>query len=143
SGGAYFGLGVVVFLAVYREVFETILFYQSLWMQGGVSHQGSFLGGIAAALGLMLVIGIAMFRFALKLPLKTFFGSTAVFMMLLAIIMTGKGIAALQEAGSLPVTMVDFPAISWLGIFPNLQGLLLQLLLVIVAVVMILRQRKP
>lgn len=142
SGGAYLGLGVVVFLAVYREVFETILFYQSLWMQGGISHQSSFLGGIAAALVLMLIIGIAMFRFALKLPLKTFFGSTAIFMMVLAIIMTGKGIAALQEAGSLPLTSLDFPAIDWLGIFPNLQGVIAQLLLIVIALLMVIKQRR-
>lgn len=142
SGSAYFGLGVVVFLAVYREVFETILFYQSLWVQGGISHQSSFLGGIAAALVLMLIIGIAMFRFALKLPLKTFFGSTAIFMMVLAIVMTGKGIAALQEAGSLPLTSLDFTAIDWLGIFPNLQGLVAQLLLIVIAILMVMKQRR-
>ena len=30
---AAWGLAAVSFLAVYREVFETVLFYQALWLQ--------------------------------------------------------------------------------------------------------------
>ncbi|MDX3772832.1 cytochrome c/FTR1 family iron permease [Chromatiaceae bacterium AAb-1] len=142
SSGAYFGLGVVVFLAVYREVFETILFYQSLWMQGGAAHQSSFIAGIAAALVLMLIIGLMMFRFALKLPLKAFFGTTALFMMLLAIIMTGKGIAALQEAGTLAMTSLDMPSVGLLGIYPTAEGLAAQAIMLFMAVLFLIRQAK-
>ncbi len=142
SGGAYFGLGLVVFLAVYREAFETILFYQALWLQGGEQAQQSFIAGIASALVLLAILGLAVFKFALKLPLKTFFGSTALLMLVLAIVMAGKGIAALQEAGTLSVSQLNLPTISWLGFYPNTQGVILQSVLVLIALVYLVRSRK-
>ena len=54
-------------------------------------------------------------------------------MFVLAVIFAGKGVAALQEAGYIPVSPVDFPRIDLLGIYPNLQGLLLQLGLLLLA----------
>ncbi|MDX1392358.1 MAG: FTR1 family protein, partial [Rheinheimera sp.] len=142
SSGAYFGLALVVFLAVYREVFETILFYQSLWLQGGSAHQLSFTGGIIAALVLLLVLGVALFKFALKLPLKAFFGSTALLMIALAVIMTGKGVAALQEAGMLALSQTSLPAISWLGIYPSVQGLSAQAFVLVLAAILLLKARR-
>lgn len=142
SGGAYLGLGVVVFLAVYREAFETILFYQALWLQGGEQAQQSFIAGIASALLLLAILGVSVFKFALKLPLKTFFGSTALLMLVLAIVMAGKGIAALQEAGTLSVSQLNLPTISWLGFYPNTQGVIVQSLLVLIALVYLVRSRK-
>ncbi len=47
-------------------------------------------------------------------------------MFLLASIFAGKGAVALQEAGYIPVTPVNFPSIGLLGMYPNLQGLLMQ-----------------
>lgn len=142
SGGAYLGLGLVVFLAVYREAFETILFYQALWLQGGEQAQQSFIAGIASALLLLAILGVSVFKFALKLPLKTFFGSTALLMLVLAIVMAGKGIAALQEAGTLSVSQLNLPTISWLGFYPNTQGVIVQSLLVLIALVYLVRSRK-
>lgn len=142
TSGAYVGLALVVFLAVYREVFETILFYQSLWLQGGNAHQLAFAGGVVAALLGLLVLALALFKFAVKLPLKTFFGSTALLMFLLAVIMTGKGVAALQEAGALALSQTSLPAISWLGFYPTLQGIAAQLFLITLAVLLALRQRQ-
>ena len=44
-------------------------------------------------------------------------------MFMLAIIFTGKGIAALQEAGKIPLDPVALPSIELLGIYPNFQAL--------------------
>ena len=141
SGGAYFGLALVVFLAVYREVFETILFYQSLWLQGGSVNQLSFIAGIAAALFALLVLGVGVFKFALKLPLKAFFGSTAILMIVLAVVMTGKGVAALQEAGTLALSQLSLPTISWLGIYPTVQGIAAQAVVLVLAAVLLIKAR--
>lgn len=143
KSGAYFGLGAVVFLAVYREVFETILFYQSLWLQGGAAHQGSFVSGILVALVALAVLGVALFKYAVKLPLKAFFGSTAMLMIVLAVVMVGKGVTALQEAGIIAINHIAIPTISWLGIFPSIQSISAQLLIVVIASVLLLRQRQP
>jgi len=50
----------------------------------------------------------------------------------LAIIFAGKGIAALQEAGLIVFNPVNFICIDLVGIYPHLQGLLLQLILIII-----------
>jgi high-affinity iron transporter len=142
SSGAYLSLTLVVFLAVYREVFETILFYQSLWLQGGAAHQLSFVCGIAVAVLGLLVLGVALFKFALKLPLKAFFGSTAVLMIALAVVMTGKGVAALQEAGTLALSQTTMPTISWLGIYPTVQGLTAQAFVLVLAALLLLKARR-
>jgi len=141
SGGAYLGLSLVVFLAVYREVFETILFYQSLWLQGGAVHQLSFVSGIAVALIALAALGVGLFKFALKLPLKAFFGSTAILMIVLAVVMTGKGVAALQEAGMLALNHMALPTVSWLGIYPTVQGLTAQAVVVVLAAILLLNAR--
>src|SRR6185436_9122388 len=39
----------VSFLAVYREMFETVLFYQALWAQAGETGHGALAGGLLAA----------------------------------------------------------------------------------------------
>jgi high-affinity iron transporter len=54
---------------------------------------------------------------------------------LLAVVLAGKGIAALQEAGWLPIHAVNAPSLPALGVYPNLQGLLLQAALVLIIAV--------
>lgn len=128
----------IAFIAVYREVFETVLFFQALWAQVTVpSAETSMITG--AALGGALIVGLAwaIFRFGVRLPLKQFFAVTALVMIALAVIFSGKGVAALQEAGKLPLDPVAFPRIELLGIYPTLQSLTAQLLVAAAAVALI------
>ena len=55
-------------------------------------------------------------------------------MAVLAVVLAGKGIAALQHAGKLPVGPLDLPAIPSLGVYPTWQGVLTQLVLVLLIV---------
>ena len=120
------------FLAVYREVFETILFFETLWLQMPEQHQ-ELLYGIGAAALLLVAITWGMFRFSLRLPLRQFFSVNAILLFVLAVIFTGKGIAALQEAGALHLHPVSFPRIDVLGVFPNLEVLGAQAILLLLA----------
>ncbi len=52
-------------------------------------------------------------------------------MALLAVVLAGKGIAALQEAGTLPIDPLDLPSIPSLGVYPTWLGVLTQLALVV------------
>ena len=132
-------LALISFLAVYREVFETILFYQALWAQVSVeAHNAVFYGALVAALILVFATWL-MTRFGMRLPLKQFFTISAVLMIVLAFIFTGKGITALQEAGKLPSSPIDIPTIELLGIYPNIQALLSQLLVILVAAGVLIR----
>lgn len=136
TAGTLWTLAGLSFIAVYREVFETILFYQALWVQTDTVGQRMALSGLGAGAGLLAVLAWLVVRYSVRLPLRQFFGATGILMFVLAIIFAGKGVAALQEAGYLPISPVNFPRIDLLGIYPNLQGLLLQAGLLILALVL-------
>jgi high-affinity iron transporter len=130
SARTMWALALVSFLAVYREAFETVLFYQALWVQAAPDY-APVLGGLAGAAVALAILGWLIFRGSIRLPFGLFFGATSLLLALLAVVFVGKGIAALQEAGTLPVNPVNIPSIPALGLYPNLQGLMLQMLVVV------------
>jgi high-affinity iron transporter len=132
--GATWGLMLVSFLAVYREVFETVLFYQALWLQTAPGNEHALLGGLASAAVVLTVASWLIVRGSLRLPLGVFFGATSVALAALAIVLAGKGIAALQEAAILAPYPVDGPRLPILGLYPDGLGLLVQAALVLLVV---------
>ena len=126
SSGTLWGIAGLSFIAVYREVFETILFYQALWMQVDVAGKSMALSGFGTGIVVLAILAWLVIKYSVKLPLRQFFSFSGILMFVLAIIFAGKGVAALQEAGYIPVSPINFPRIDLLGIYPNLQGLLLQ-----------------
>lgn len=139
SSGTLWGIAALSFVAVYREVFETILFYQALWVQTNELGRNMIISGFASGTGLLVVIAWLMMRYSVLLPLRQFFSVSGILMFVLAIVFAGKGIAALQEAGILIAAPVNFPRIDILGIYPNLLGLAVQAGLVSIAFWLIIR----
>ena len=132
AGRTLWALAFVSFLAVYREAFETVLFYEALAVQAGPGGGVPLLGGLAAAAGALLVLGWLIVRGSVRLPFGLFFGTSAALLALLSVVLAGKGVAALQAAGWIAVHEVRFPSLPLLGLYPNLQSLLLQAALVVV-----------
>ena len=123
-GSAWFLFGLA-FLVVYREAFETILFYAALWTSG---NGGTILAGALTAIALLAVIAWVMLRLSKTLPIGQFFRYSALLIAVLAIVLIGKGIGALQEAGTLSVTVLPgVPRITALGLYPTLESLGAQL----------------
>jgi high-affinity iron transporter len=118
-------LALMSFVVVYREVFETILFYAALWSQG---QREAIVAGAATAVLLLVAIAWAMLRYARRVPITQFFALSSVLVAVLAVVLAGKGVAALQEGGLLGVATVDGPRIAWLGVYPTVQGLAAQAL---------------
>ena len=116
----------LAFISVYREMFETILFYQAIWVQSDASGHGMIFAGMLSAAAALLVLGWFILKYSTRLPLRQFFAVTGAFLFLLAVIFAGKGIAALQEAGNLPHDPLHLPVISSIGFSDSLQGLLVQ-----------------
>ena len=133
KGNPVWAMVTISFIAVYREVFETILFYQTLWLQMQPADRVYLLLGIAAAVGVLLVLAWALFRFSMRLPLKQFFTANAVLLYALAVIFAGKGIHALQEATVVSSNPVKFLRVDLLGVYPNLESLAAQALLLALA----------
>ena len=127
-GSAWF-LFLLAFIVVYREAFETVLFYAALWSQG---HKGAIMAGAATAVVLLAVIAWLMLRYSRKLPFGRFFAASAALVAVLAVVLTGKGVAALQEAGWLPMSMFDGPRMDLLGIHPTIQGVSAQVAVLLV-----------
>ena len=120
-----FGLS---FIVVYREVFETILFYAAIWTQG---NGGAVLAGAGSAIAILAVIAWVMMRYSRTLPIGKFFAYSAALMALLAVVLIGKGVSALQEAGYLPVNPLDgFPRIEILGLYPTTEGIAAQAVMI-------------
>ncbi len=137
--GTLWGISALSFIAVYREVFETILFYQALWAQTNAAGQNMALVGILVASVCLVILAWAILRYSKVLPLRQFFAISGALMFILAIIFAGKGIAALIEAGWLANYTVDFYRIDLLGIYPNAIGLAVQFSLVVIALTLLFR----
>ena len=132
KGSAWF-LFSLAFIAVYREIFETILFYAALSAEGGA---GAVLAGAVTGAFLLAVIAVLMLRFSRRLPIGKFFTYSSALIAVLAVVLAGKGIAALQEAGLIGVIPLEhFPRISMLGLFPAVEPLAAQLVVLIALVV--------
>lgn len=139
--GTLWALAAVSFLAVYREAFETVLFYQALWLQVEAGAHGAVFAGAGGALLLLGIVIWLIQRFGVRLPLRQLFLGSAAIMVLLALVLAGKGVLALQEAGRVGLTLLPLPRIDWLGFYPSAQGVGLQAVLLLLAVVLFIRQR--
>lgn len=134
--GSLIGLWLTSFLAVYREGAETVLFYYAL--VGDATSAVSYLyllAGLAVG-GILLTICYFIMRYSIvKLPLKPFFMFTGSFMYLMAFVFAGKSVLELIE-GKLfqPTLLANIPEISWLGIYPYLETLVPQVILVVAAI---------
>ena len=142
ESGTLWVLATVAFLAVYREMFETVLFYQAMWVQIDSGSERSFLLGIMAAIAALVVISLLIYKVGVRLPIRQFFQINAILLFLLAVIFTGQGIAALQEAGIVSTSLLNFPRIELLGVYPTAQSLGLQLLVLILGAGLLMYQKK-
>lgn len=122
-------LSGIAFLAVYREAAETVLFTQALLLEAD-SRSAEVWAGAAAGLAFVAILAFAMNRTVLRLPIAPFFAVSSLLLLGLAVSFAGSGIYGLVGAGYLRPRPVAFPEVSWLGIHPDLTGLLVQLTIV-------------
>lgn len=145
SEGGRWALSAVVFLAVAREGFETILFYVPI--VGATQTPADQLmvwAGLAAAVLVLGVLFVAVRFFGVRLPLRPFFRWTSVFLAVLAVTIAGGAVKEFQDAilvGATPVAGV--PQVTWLGIYPTVETLAAQAVVAaVVAVLMALQFRR-
>lgn len=131
AGGAlaFAGLG---FTAIYREGFETALFYQSLILFADGLILWVVLGAIAAALALGGA-GTAILKTGRKLPLRPMLIAGASVLLLLSVTLAGNAVRALQEGDVIGTTLIQgewarlpiFVA-EMTGIHPTVEGIATQ-----------------
>lgn len=136
TAGSLFGLWLTSFLAVYREGAETVLFYYALIgdAKSAISLAYLFAGFVSGAI--LLAICYFIMRYSVvKLPLKPFFMFTGSFMYLMAFVFAGKSVLELIEGKLFEPTLVaNVPEISWLGIYPYVETLVPQAILILAAI---------
>ena len=137
SALAFAGLG---FTAVFREGFETVLFYQALAIFAEGLELWVVLGAVTAAVALGLA-AYAVIGLGKKLPFKQLLFAGASTLLLLSVAFAGNAVRSLQEAGWVQVTPIQgewarlqvFLA-ELTGIHPTREGILVQVALLSVYV---------
>ena len=135
NGGTLWALAGVSFLAVYREAFETVLFYQALWQQADTGTHGSVVIGFLCGAATLAALAWAILRYGIRLPIGPFFAVCSLLMASLAVVFTGHGVKALQEAGmvaAVPFTHFNLPT---LGIYATVEGMLAQLFVLLSVII--------
>nr|WP_314640242.1 FTR1 family protein [uncultured Pseudomonas sp.] len=136
GGGGRFGFATLAFFSVYRELFEVILFYETLWLQAGPAGHNAVLAGGATALVLLVGLAWVILRGSQKLPLSLFFSINAGLLCALSVVFAGHGVKALQEAGIFGTRPVPFFDFDWLGIHADAYSLSAQCLAIVAIVVL-------
>lgn len=131
-------LFLLSFVTVYREVFETVLFYAALWTQDNGIY---LLAGLGS--GIVILAGVAwlLLRSSARLPISQFFLYSSALVGILAIVLMGKGIAALQKVGLLENTPMLIPRVDALGVYPSFQTIGAQVLVILIIVASLVYNR--
>jgi high-affinity iron transporter len=136
NSGSALALASAAFLAVYREGFETVLYYKALFVAGTAAGVMPVVAGILAGSVVLVAVYVAISRFGVRLPLKPFFAVTSAFLYYMAFVFAGKGVAELQEGGLIGTTILSWaPRMPALGIYPTAESLGAQGVLLALAVV--------
>lgn len=143
---AFVTLFLLAFFVVFREGFETVLFYEALLIDApGLP----VLAGLVSGTLIAVLVGYLILRLERRLPVALFFRLTGILLALLCLMLVGSGVRGLQTAALLPATPVGwFPSAPWLqiylGLYPVAEALAAQALtglLLASSLLLLLRQR--
>jgi high-affinity iron transporter len=129
------------FFTVYREGFETVLFYQAIFSFAKYMEWYVIAGMIS---GLAVIIGVAVVvrKIGKKLPLRVLFGLTMGIGAYMSIAFIGNAIREFQEIGYISTThligivpRLDINLATMTGIHPTLETIVAQIILLSVYIV--------
>lgn len=144
KAGTLWGITALAFVAVYREVFETVLFYEALLTQSLPAQASTIIAGFAVGSLCLCLIGWVMVRYSVRLPFDRFFAVTTFVLVGLSFVLIGKGVIALQEAAIIAISPLPISfEISWIGVKSTWQSLVAQALFIVMFLVIAIRSRPP
>jgi high-affinity iron transporter len=115
---SFFGLA---FLAVYRELFEVVVFFRGLLLESP-GEEAWVLAGAAVGLVVLTLVALVSERLGRKLKPRLLLLSCGLLLCGLSVVMVGQGVRALQEAGLIGMILIPIREVPALGFFPTLQG---------------------
>lgn len=113
------------FVAAYREVFEVVLFFQALLLDAREA-QGSVWLGVAIGTVVLVAATFALKLVGQRLQPRPFMLASSALLAALSLVLFGKGIRALQEAGVIEISSFAHFHIDALGIHATIEGALAQ-----------------
>ncbi|MFB3169412.1 FTR1 family protein [Neobacillus sp. 179-C4.2 HS] len=132
--GSIFSFAVISFLSVFREGAETIIFYTGITPYISVQQ---LVIGIVLAVIILAILGFGIIYYSVKIPIHVFFKVATFVIYFLAFKMLGISIHALQVSKVFSTsTVMNFPFVDWIGLYPTWETTLPQLLLVVVIFIM-------
>ena len=126
-------VGLLAFLAVFREGAESVLFVHTLASTSGGWSVELMAGLLAGAAGLVVLFGVINFV-ARKMPLRPLFIATSAFLFFMAIKFIGQAIQELQEQQIVPYTELKRASgLTSIGFNPTLEAVGTQLIVIALA----------
>ena len=140
SIGSATSLALIGFTSVFREGFETVLFYQAMLSFSAGLHTYVVLGVLAAAV-VLAGVAWAVLKLGRVLPVRTFLAVAVIIVMATSVALVGNAMRALQEAAvinvhflpgwpSLPIFLAQAT-----GYYPTLPSVLAQIILTTIYIV--------
>jgi high-affinity iron transporter len=131
SAGASFAVVLgITFIAVFREMFEVVLFFRSLVIESPGAGGWVATGALAGLLALVLLVA-GFQRVQKKLKPRPLLLVCGAILSGLAILMVGNGIRSLQLQGALPLTVWGAFQLPALGLYATREGIVGQALVVL------------
>ena len=126
---------VLAFVTVYREGFETVLFYQAM-LSFATYMELYVVAGMIIGLGVIIGVAILVNKLGKRLPLRALFALTMGIGAYMSIAFMGNAVRALQELGVVPTTplfgivpRLDINLATLTGIHPTLESIIAQVVL--------------
>ncbi|MCB9709391.1 MAG: FTR1 family protein [Myxococcales bacterium] len=116
---------VLSFVSVYREAFEVVLFFKALALDAAGKTQWVWFGALCGLLALA-VVALLLRTLSKRLPIRAFMLVSSAMLALLTVILIGKGVRSLQEAGVIGFTAVSWPELPALGLYASFETLAAQ-----------------
>jgi high-affinity iron transporter len=139
--GSFMVFILLAFFTVYREGFETVLFYQALFSFAKYMEL-YVLAGMVLGLAIIIAVVFIIRKLGKKLPLRVLFGLTMGVGAFMSITFLGNALREFQELGWLSTThlfgiipRLDINIATMTGIHPTLETVVGQLILLAIYVV--------
>ena len=132
AGSALVVFGLA-FAAIYREMFEVVLFFRGLLLESPGETSAVALGAAAGLLVLVALVA-AFQKLGRRLKPRPLLLTCGVLLCLLAVLMVGNGVRALQQVGVVPLTVWGGFEVRALGVYATREGILSQAIVLVVLV---------
>lgn len=137
------GLAAFSFMVVFREMFEVILFLKAISLEADANNQSAIGLGALTAVLILFIIAFFFMKYSSKIPVRQLFLYSSWLVILLALILMGKGIHSIQESGLISVhALPSWVQADWLGIYPTVETIMGQLGLLIIVIVAYFYQKR-